>query len=131
MEKKQMRKEQKMDMVHFLIDFYGISNNELLYNFSNLSHKEIKKIASLYGINLVRTNFEGVTKDQLLDGTIILVNDCYNNPAPYVNPYRKLNVMECDDFSVASITEEYHFDKKGRPRVLKRKVKFRKDDKHD
>lgn len=116
-----------MDLKRFLRDYYGIENEELLSKFNDLSHKDFKKVAGLYGINIVRTNFEYITSEQLADGTIILVNDAFNNPAPYVNPSRLLAYNSEFDSELSeeySIIEEVKFDKKGRQKSLKRKYKI-------
>ena len=131
MEKKEIRKCHKMDLKRFLKNYYGIENEKLLEQFSSLSHKDFKQISLLYGINIIRTNFKYITKDQLADGTIILVNDAFNNPAPYVNPNRLLSYnLELDtelNGYIDSVTEEVKFDKKGRQKSLKRKFKISKE----
>ena len=68
-------------------------------------------------------------------GTIILVNDAFNNPAPYVNPNRVLSLnqefdTELDIPYVSSVVEEIKFDKKGRQKSLKRIIKLKKGDKN-
>lgn len=137
MDKKMVRKCHKLDMVHFLRNYCGITNERLIFDLSNLSHRELKVLAPDYGLKLVRTGFDLVSLDQIADGTIILVNDCYNAPAPYVNPARLMSWdREFDtilDISYISVTEEVTFDEKGRQKTLKRKVKLRrggKDGKH-
>lgn len=136
MEKKEIRKSHKMDMRHFLINYYEMTNESLIAELSHLSHKDLKEIAPFYGINLVRTSFDFVSMEQIATGTIILVNDAFNNPAPYVNPNRTLNVnreFETDlDLSyVSSFEEKITFDKKGRQKSLKRVINLRRDDKND
>lgn len=135
MDKKQVRKSYKMDMVHFLRNYYGIDNENLISELCHLSHKDLKRIASLYGIELVRTSFELVSSEQVAMGTIILVNDVFNNPAPYVNPNRVLSLnqefdTELDIPYVSSVVEEIKFDKKGRQKSLKRIIKLKKGDKN-
>ena len=132
MEKKEIKKCHKMDLKRFLKNYYGIENEKLLEQFSSLSHKDFKQISLLYGINIIRTNFKYITKDQLADGTIILVNDAFNNPAPYVNPNRLLSYnleldTELNERYIDSVTEEVKFDKKGRQKSLKRKCKISKE----
>ncbi len=131
MEKKEIKKCHKMDLKRFLKNYYGIENEKLLEQFSSLSHKDFKQISLLYGINIIRTNFKYITKDQLADGTIILVNDAFNNPAPYVNPNRLLSYdLELDtelNGYIDSVTEKVKFDKKGRQKSLKRKFKISKE----
>lgn len=132
MEKKEIKKCHKMDLKRFLKNYYGIENEKLLEQFSSLSHKDFKQISLLYGINIIRTNFKYITKDQLADGTIILVNDAFNNPAPYVNPNRLLSYnleldTELNERYIDSVTEEVKFDKKGRQKSLKRKFKISKE----
>ena len=132
MEKKEIKKCHKMDLKRFLKNYYGIENEKLLEQFSSLSHKDFKQISLLYGINIIRTNFKYITKDQLADGTIILVNDAFNNPAPYVNPNRLLSYdlelnTELNERYINSVTEEVKFDKKGRQKSLKRKFKISKE----
>ena len=132
MEKKEIKKCHKMDLKRFLKNYYGIENEKLLERFSSLSHKDFKQISLLYGINIIRTNFKYITKDQLADGTIILVNDAFNNPAPYVNPNRLLSYnleldTELNERYIDSVTEEVKFDKKGRQKSLKRKFKISKE----
>lgn len=132
MEKKEIRKCHKMDLKRFLKNYYGIENEKLLEQFSSLSHKDFKQISLLYGINIIRTNFKYITKDQLADGTIILVNDAFNNPAPYVNPNRLLSYdleldTELNEKYIDSVTEEVKSDKKGRQKSLKRKFKISKE----
>lgn len=136
MNKKQVRKCHKMDMGHFLSNYYGIDNEKLIDEFSNLSHKDLKKIAPLYGINFIRTNFDLVSNEQILNGTIILVEDVFGNPAPYVNPNRELSCNNEFDTElglsyISMVTEEVKFDKKGRQKSLKRIIKLRRDDKND
>ncbi len=136
MDKKQIRKSYKMDLKHFLMSYYGIENAELLDKLGRLSHKDFKMIARDYGLNVVRTNFDLITKEQIADGTVILVNDTFNNPAPYVNPNRVLACglefdTELDSFYVSSVTEEIKYDKKGRQKSLKRIIKIRKGDRDD
>ena len=135
MDKKQVRKSYKMDMVHFLRNYYGIDNENLISELCHLSHKDLKRIAPLYGIELVRTSFELVSSEQVATGTIILVNDAFNNPAPYVNPNRVLSLnqefdTELDIPYVSSVVEEIKFDKKGRQKSLKRIIKLKKGDKN-
>ena len=132
MEKKEIRKCHKMDLKRFLKNYYGIENEKLLEQFSSLSHKDFKQISLLYGINIIRTNFKYITKEDLADGTIILVNDAFNNPAPYVNPNRLLSYdleldTELNERYIDSVTEEVKFDKKGRQKSLKRKFKISKE----
>ena len=132
MEKKEIRKCHKMDLKRFLKNYYGIENEKLLEQFSSLSHKDFKQISLLYGINIIRTNFKYITKEELADGTIILVNDAFNNPAPYVNPNRLLSYnleldTELNERYIDSVTEEVKFDKKGRQKSLKRKFKISKE----
>lgn len=132
MEKKEIRKCHKMDLKRFLKNYYGIENEKLLEQFSSLSHKDFKQISLLYGINIIRTNFKYITKEELADGTIILVNDAFNNPAPYVNPNRLLSYdleldTELNEKYIDSVTEEVKFDKKGRQKSLKRKFKISKE----
>ena len=132
MNKKQVRKCQKIDMKNFLRDYYGIDNENLILELSNLSHKDLKMIAPCYGINLVRTKFDLVTTEQALTGTIILVNDAFGNPAPYVNPNRFLSwnseYEEFDSSLVSEVVEKVKFDKKGRQKSLKKIIKLRKGD---
>ncbi len=132
MEKKEIKKCHKMDLKRFLKNYYGIENEKLLEQFSSLSHKDFKQISLLYGINIIRTNFKYITKEELADGTIILVNDAFNNPAPYVNPNRLLSYnleldTELNERYIDSVTEEVKFDKKGRQKSLKRKFKISKE----
>lgn len=132
MEKKEIKKCHKMDLKRFLKNYYGIENEKLLEQFSSLSHKDFKQISLLYGINIIRTNFKYITKEDLADGTIILVNDAFNNPAPYVNPNRLLSYnleldTELNERYIDSVTEEVKFDKKGRQKSLKRKFKISKE----
>ena len=134
MDKKQVRKSYRMDMTHFLRNYYGVDNEELLLELCSLSHKDLKKIASYYGMDLVRTNFDLVSLEQVAMGTIILVNDAFNNPAPYVNPSRVLAGdrefdTELDQSYIVSVNEEIKFDKKGRQKSLKRVIKLKKGDK--
>lgn len=136
MEKKEIRKSHKMDMRHFLVNYYEMTNESLIAELCHLSHKDLKEIAPFYNINLVRTSFDFVSMEQIATGTIILVNDAFNNPAPYVNPNRTLNVnreFETDlDLSyVSSFEEKITFDKKGRQKSLKRVINLRRDDKND
>ena len=132
MEKKEIRKCHKMDLKRFLKNYYGIENEKLLEQFSSLSHKAFKQISLLYGINIIRTNFKYITKEELADGTIILVNDAFNNPAPYVNPNRLLSYdleldTELNEKYIDSVTEEVKFDEEGRQKSLKRKYKISKE----
>jgi hypothetical protein len=86
MTKKEIRKERKMNLEHFLRSYYEVDNQALIATLSKMTHKQLKTIAPLYGINLVRTSFDSLDKEQLLTGTILLVEDCFHHPAPYVNP---------------------------------------------
>ncbi len=134
MNKKEIRKCYKMDLRHFLVNYCGLDNEELISELCNLSHKELKEVATLYGINLIRTSFEYVTKEQIMTGMIIYVSDALGNLAPYVNPNRILTQdtefeTELDPSLISSVSLEYKFDKKGRQKTLKKKVKLRKDDK--
>ena len=135
MDKKQVRKSHKIDMGHFLRDYYGVDNERLIAELCNLSHKELKELAPFYGIALVRTSFDLVSFDQIAMGSIVLVNDAFNNPAPYVNPSRALAWgqefdTELDIPYVSSVVEEIKFDKKGRQKSLKRIIKLKKGDKN-
>lgn len=135
MNKKQVRKSHKMDMKHFLRNYCYIDNEMLIDELCNLSHKDLKKIAPLYGIELVRTNFDLVSNEQILNGTIIFVEDIFGNPAPYVNPNRDLSWnneldTELGTPYVSMIVEEVKFDKKGRQKSLTRIIKLRRDDKN-
>ena len=131
MNKKQIRKSRKTDMRHFLRNYYGIDNEKLILKLCNLSHKDLKIIASLYGINLVRTKFELVTVEEVLMGNIVLVDDAFGNPAPYVNPNRILS-CNCDyedEFDLSCVGEnvqDVELDKKGRQKSLKRTIKLKK-----
>ena len=136
MDKKQVRKSHRMDMAHFLRNYYGVDNEKLLSELCGLSHKDLKRIAPFYGIELVRTNFDLVSVDQVAMGSIILVNDAFNNPAPYVNPSRALAWgqefdTELDQTYISSVVEEIKFDKKGRQKSLRRIIKLKKDGKND
>ncbi len=132
MDKKMLRKCHKLDMVHFLRDYCGITNERLIFDLSNLSHKDLKLLALDYGLKLVRTSFDLVSLDQIADGTIILVNDCCNAPAPYVNPARLMSWdREFDTSLDISFTEEVTFDETGRQKTLKRKIKLRRGGKDD
>lgn len=131
MDKKQVRKSHKIDMGHFLRDYYGVDNERLIAELCNLSHKDLKIIAPSYGIDLVRTNFDLVSIDQTLTGIIILVNDAFGNPAPYVNPNRILSwnrefETELDLSNVSEVIQEIKFDKKGRQKSLTRIIRLRK-----
>lgn len=133
MDKKDIRKCYKMDLRHFLINYCGLDNEQLISELCHLSHKELKEVATLYGINLIRTSFEYVSKEQVMTGMIIYVNDAFGNPAPYVNPSRVLMHdaefdTELDLSLISSVSLEYKFDKKGRQKSLKKKIKLRKDD---
>ena len=131
MEKKELKICHKMDLKHFLVNYCQIDNEKLLDELCHLSHKELKEACFLYGIDLIRTSFEYVSKEQIMTGVIILVNDAFGNPAPYVNPNRILNnelETELDVSLITSVSLEYKFDKKGRQKSLKRKIKLRKDD---
>ena len=90
MDKKQVRKCYKLDMQHFLRSYYGIDNEQLILDLSNLSHKDLKYVASAYGFDLMRINFECVSLEQLANGEIIIVKDAFGKSAPYVNPNRNL-----------------------------------------
>ena len=131
MDKKQVRKSHKIDMGHFLRDYYGVDNERLIDELCNLSHKELKELAPFYGIALVRTSFDLITVDQTLTGIIVLVNDAYGNPAPYVNPNRTLSwnrefETKLDLSNVSEVVQEIKFDKKGRQKSLTRIIRLRK-----
>ncbi len=133
MDKKQIRKCHKMDLSHFLRNYYGVDNNHLISELSNLSHKELKKIAAYYGINLASVNFDSVSVEQIKTGMIILVNDAFNNSAPYINPNRTLSrhcefETDLDLSNISSVEEEVKFDKKGRQKSFKRIIRLRKGD---
>ena len=133
MDKKEVRKCYKMDLRHFLTNYCGMKNEKLLSEFCNLSHKELKEVAAFYWFNLIRTSFEYVSKEQIMTGLIIFVSDAFGNIAPYVNPNRVLDDQEFNkdlDLSmISAVSLEYKFDKKGRQKSLKKKMKLRRDDK--
>lgn len=135
MNKKQVRKSHKMDMRHFLKNYYGINNEKLISELCDLSHKDLKKVAPLYGIDLVRTSFDLVSNEQTLNGTIILVEDVFGNPAPYINPNREITWNDEFDTELAlpnvSMLVEEDCDKKGKQKSLKKIIKLRRDDKND
>ncbi len=133
MDKKQIRKCNKIDMPNFLRNYYFVDNESLILKLSDLSHKELKTIALLYGIDLVRIKFDLVSMDQVLTGTVVLVNDAFGNSAPYVNPNRVFTFgheldTELDLPFVSTVIQEVKFDKKGRQKSLKRIIKLRKGD---
>ncbi len=91
MDKKELRRVIKIDMKKFLKRYYGVTNEELLVKLSKLSHRDLKEITPLYGINLHKICFESVTREMLASGEIILVTDGFEKTAPYINPMISLN----------------------------------------
>ena len=82
-------------------------------------------------VNLLYERYQ----EQILNGTIIFVEDIFGNPAPYVNPNRDLSWnneldTELGTPYVSMIVEEVKFDKKGRQKSLTRIIKLRRDDKN-
>ena len=86
MKKKELKKAHKMNIRHFLQSYCELDNSELVKKLSRLHHKELKIISKSYNLNLQTINFEDVTREMLLTGEIIIVEDYYGNPAPYINP---------------------------------------------
>lgn len=120
-----MKDIEKMDFInlrHFLTKYYGVDNEDLISEFIHLSHKQLKEIVPFYGINVVRTSFSFIDREQIETGTVILVEDYYKNIAPYVNPNRKLSDIESYvergnlDYV---IKDEYRFDSENRQDKIK------------
>ncbi len=94
MDKKQIKFSRKMDMEQFLRSYCAIDNEDLIYALSKLTHKQLKPLARSYGIKLSSVRFEDVEIEDINTGEIILVNDCFNRPAPYKNPNMFLEFMD-------------------------------------
>lgn len=86
MDKKEIKRSIKIEMKYFLETYYGITNQELLNNLIRLSHKDIKLVLHLYGIEIKRTGFQELTREMIASGEVILVTDGFGNIAPYKNP---------------------------------------------
>ena len=94
MKKKELKQSIKVDMKYFLEIYYGITNQELLNNLIKMSHKDIKEILSLYGIEITRTCFQTITREMIAVGDVILVTDGFGNIAPYNNPLILNDIIE-------------------------------------
>ena len=90
MTKKELRKIGTISMAYFLKTYLDVDNDKLLNKLVELTHFELKEITKIYGIKLSKISFENLTKDMIARGDILLVDDCYGNPAPYINPMRKM-----------------------------------------
>ena len=95
MNKKELKHAESMDMKKFLKRYFEVENEELLFKLSRLSHKELKEVAPLYGIDLRKISFENLTREMIASGDVILVTDKFGNFAPYINP---MIILE-DEFS--------------------------------
>ncbi|MBR3198639.1 MAG: hypothetical protein IKG27_01345 [Bacilli bacterium] len=87
MDKKEIQRSVKIDMKYFLETYYEITNQELLNNLTRLTHKDIKRVLELYGIEIKRTCFQTLTREMVASGEVVLVIDGYGNVAPYKNPF--------------------------------------------
>lgn len=90
MTKKEIRKAPSITMAHFLKRYLDITDEILLTKLTELSHCEIKEVARIYGVDLLKISFDDLTKDMIARGDILLVEDAYGNKAPYINPMRKI-----------------------------------------
>ncbi len=95
MDKKEVNQSMKIDMKYFLETYYNITNKELLMKLIKLSHKDIKEVLMLYGIELKRTSFREITREMIASGDVIFVTDGLGHIAPYKNP---LKLLEEDFF---------------------------------
>lgn len=88
MNKKDLRRCHLMRIDQFLENYYSVTNEKLLRKLSKLTHRQLKQVCLSYGIELTCANFEVVDFEAISTGSVILVKDCLNNPAPYHNPLR-------------------------------------------
>lgn len=86
MDKKELKKIEKMSMKKFLRRYYGLTNEQLLVKLSKLTHKELKTILQYYNLKMQKISFDNLTREMLASGEVILVTDKFDNPAPYINP---------------------------------------------
>lgn len=88
-----LRDDYSISIKDFFVSYCGINDSNLLN--SKISHEEVSKLLP----NLVRVSFDHVAKNLNLVyvGDIILVNDSYNNLAPYkkplINEYEDINIV--------------------------------------
>lgn len=85
MTKKELKESRSVGMKWFLEAYYDISE-EVAALLSLHSHKSIKEVAKLYEIKFHKIGFKELTREMLLTGKVILVQDHYGNIAPYINP---------------------------------------------
>ena len=89
MTKKQLKAMPVISMNYFLQTYYGLTEEQALV-FSAHTHKTLKTVARLFGVKLAKMSFEEVTREYVLTGKVILVEDYFGNIAPYINPYQIL-----------------------------------------
>lgn len=89
---KNLEKNNSISLKKFLISYCCISNNALLN--SKIAHKDIKFLLP----DLKRFSYEYMLENlkDLYVGNIVLVEDCYGNFAPYLNP----KIEEYDDIII-------------------------------
>ena len=125
MTKKELNQSPSNSMEYFLKTYYDLSD-ELIDKLKGHTHKTLKSIAKLYGIDLKKMGFDSITREMLATGEVILITDCCGNVAPYINPYAEIEdefetTMEerYISYEVYDLNEgEDEYDKhKGRQRI--------------
>ena len=114
-------------MAHFLKEYLDIENDNLLTQLLRLSHFDLKEVAKVYGIKLKKISFDDLTKDMIARGEILLVEDAFGNPAPYVNPMRLLEdeyETTLDESYVSYEVYDLEGDDKGDKYKGRQKVKY-------
>lgn len=101
MTKKELKECRSVGMKWFLETYYDISD-EVATLLSLHSHKSIKEAANLYEIKFLKIGFKDLTKEMVLTGEVILVQDHFGNIAPYINPLISLK----DEYQT-SMDEKY------------------------
>ena len=89
MTKKEIRRSPSNSMEYFLKVYYDL-NDELIEKLCTHTHKALKEIAKLYGINLKKMSFEDLTREMVATGEVVLITDHCGNVAPYINPYTEI-----------------------------------------
>ena len=127
MTRKEIRNTSSISMAHFLKEYLDIENDNLLTQLLRLSHFDLKEVAKVYGIKLKKISFDDLTKDMIARGEILLVEDAFGNPAPYVNPMRLLEdeyETTLDESYVSYEVYDLEGDDKGDKYKGRQKVKY-------
>ena len=115
MSKDRFKNQISITMKHFLETYYEATNKKLIEKICKLPHKEIKKIARLYGIKMFSISFDEVSNDMIARGDILLVTDSHHNIAPYINPQisftDELDTTLEEEFTAYEIEGEDNNDK--------------------